>query len=1201
MPMRGRNGALRKLGLLVAAIVVVALWGTTASALAGAPITLSTSGSNPDVAVDSAGTAHIVWDGTGSAAGNLEYCQIPAGGTACADAQSFPTTDEGNARVLLGPSAEEVVLLDTGAGGTDTAVNAWVSMDGGQTFSSGPNGAGGVVGGGFTTQGGSDADRFDTDQRPAFGPGGFGASWMDGDGYYENFPVNAGPPVDSGQPSTTSQDTQLFTTCGYPDPDSIALLNSTTPVAECVDSPSGAVYYRVGTGQGNVNDASTGSWGPVQSLPGEGGAQGAWIAGGSRGVYLLYNAPDGSADVRALVNGTFGAPVKLADNTFVEGFSEDPTGNLFAVTQDPEFGSTTNRQQRVFTSPDGVNWTEVPLDLTGVEANSGNASAQVAGCAAAGAGSTGSGFITFNSVASASPNTIYAESFGAAPCGGFQGTGNCPTHLTVGAAQLIATSGCFTAGPGGTYTTAGQVEMNGLLIAPAGASSHARHEARAAVAGQLVIDTVNKTISSAGSPTVIQASNIVLGKQSLDWLLPGAGGGDLTDVSQNGHGLPVSFDPSAIGSKVLGFAISGQVTPDLEPQGMASLPVNVTMPSPIGGFIGSAPTDDLPLTTANSIPGGLSLSPGSVTISIPTVSLGIAELHPFTLSYDSDPEVFDGDIGLQLPVIGNGFDMAFEFQQGRFVYGKLDIEFGNDVPLFPDVFLQKVNILVAARRGNVCAMPATMNDGPTQIGGGVTVAVGPVILGKSLFSVDGEATYTFPESSCHEPGVFAITGTGKIVGFPVATAGVSFATDGNVALNGSLGIGSTSSFGIFAGFEGDVGFHKPFPFYAGASGDAYVFGIKVPGPSFAISSVGTEACLPLLGYVEYKWHGGLSGGWTVTCSFDDLKPEGFASRAGVAGASIALQVPRRSSGEEIELRTGSGVPSATLDGPHGERVVIPALAAGKPGSLTVTPAADIGLAAAGDYAVIRLNHPAAGRWTIQPAPGSPKITGLLTAQQLPPVHVHAHVTASRGPTRSLVYRSTPLQGRSIAFVETGAGNVRRVIATVRREQGRIRFQPEYGPGGRRKIVAQITQRGFNVGRPVTVATYTAPGPVKLTRPQNVKVRRHGTRITISWDRVAGAARYVVRAILHDGRSLVFLRDAGAHTVTVRSVPGFDAGKVMVAALDAVNQPGPIGTVKLKALKATCLKPRAVRGKLVCAKPKHKKPRHKKPRHGKHHG
>ena len=297
----------------------------------------------------------------------------------------------------------------------------------------------------------------------------------------------------------------------------------------------------------------------------------------------------------------------------------------------------------------------------------------------------------------------------------------------------------------------------------------------------------------------------------------------------------------------------------------------------------------------------------------------------------------------------------------------------------------------------------------------------------------------------------------------------------------------------------------------------------------------------------------------MTCSFDDLEPQGFASRAGAAGPAGQAGLAHRDSCGRHRPR-GGGRLRGHSPPPSGGRPLDDPLRAG-----------------------LAQDH--------RPAHGAATAAGPRAA----------HVTAGRGPTRSLIYRSTPLQGRSIAFVETGAGNVRRVIATVRHEHGRIRFQPEYGPGGRRKILAQITQRGFNVGRPVTVATYTAPGPVKLTRPENVKVRRHGTRITISWDRVSGVARYVVRAILHDGRSLVFLRDAGAHTVTVRAVPGFDAGKVMVAALDAVNQPGPIGTVKLKALKATCLKPRAVRGKLVCAKPKHKKPRHKKPRHGKPHG
>jgi hypothetical protein len=87
---------------------------------------------------------------------------------------------------------------------------------------------------------------------------------------------------------------------------------------------------------------------------------------------------------------------------------------------------------------------------------------------------------------------------------------------------------------------------------------------------------------------------------------------------------------------------------------------------------------------------------------------------------------------------------------------------------------------------------------------------------------------------------------------------------------------------------------------------------------------------------------------------------------------------------------------------------------------------------------------------------------------------------------------------------------------------------------------------------------------------------------------------VIRAVLADGRSLIYLRPPGAHSLVVPSVPGFDAGSVMVAALNPTNQPGPIGTVALRAKKPTCRHPKAVRGKLVCAgkKPiKHK--RHRK--------
>jgi hypothetical protein len=86
-------------------------------------------------------------------------------------------------------------------------------------------------------------------------------------------------------------------------------------------------------------------------------------------------------------------------------------------------------------------------------------------------------------------------------------------------------------------------------------------------------------------------------------------------------------------------------------------------------------------------------------------------------------------------------------------------------------------------------------------------------------------------------------------------------------------------------------------------------------------------------------------------------------------------------------------------------------------------------------------------------------------------------------------------------------------------------------------------------------------------------------------------------MLADVRSLLYLEPPSARTQTVPAVPGFDAGTVMVAALKSFNQPGPIGTVTLKALAPTCLHPTAVRGKLVC---KSKLPiKHKHKHHRRH--
>jgi len=1162
-----------------------------ASAVAGAPITLSANGVHPQVVVDTQGTADIVWEGQNADANTMQYCQIPAGGSACVTRLSFPGVD---ARILLGAAAGEVVLIDRAdSGSTPEAINVWVSADGGRSFDAGR------VGGDFTHPNGDGEPFFNLGAKPVFGPGGFSVSWLDSGGYYEDFPDNAGPPVGSNQPAANTQIAKIFPE-GCVGATNVALVNSNTPVASCEAQGTGSLYrmaYRTATGQGNINDASTGSWAAEQQFPVSGEENGEALASGPRGVYALYEGPEGNADVRRLLNGSFGPPTTLANLHGHSGtwdISQDGTGNLFAA-----YGANSDSSVplTVSTSSDGVAWTHVPLDLNGVKSTY-LFDARVAGCAAGDGSSATNGFVVFNA-----NSYIQAESLGKAPCGGNQGSGSCPTHLAVGAAQLIATTGCF-AKSGSTYKTSGGVELNGMMIDPSGGASRDLRRARRASIGQLVVDPVNKTIQDK-APALVQVSNIVLGKQPLDWLLPGAAG-QITDLANNA--LPVSFDPAAVGSTVLGFGINGLVTPSLKSDGTASLPVNVQMPSPIGGFIGPAPTDDLDLSSGNSIPGGLSLGVGSIDINIPDVSLGIAELKPFEIRYDSDPSVFEGKINILLPAIDSALDTHFLFQQGKFIEGDLTANLGMNVPIFSDVFLTQVGIKVFGKHGGCPPADWTPDDGsgpsPTYIGGFLNAGVGPIgpdgITGA--FNVIGDVSYTFPESECNQPGVFAVNGKGELFGVKVASAFVRYSTDGDLALGAGFDIGDPSVADIYGNVGGELAVNPVrFDLYGDVGAD--VLGLKLVDVKVIGSSVGIDGCLLVagqnIGELGYKWGGKVSGSLLQGCDIASFVPAGLSLPPGFArdghaasASSVAVNVPAHVPVEGIALTGSGGAPLVRLTGPGGQQVITPTPAAPGRSALSVTPAAAIAVSPS-DHEVspqdgetlIKLRDPQAGTWRITPLPGSAAILAIDTAKGLPAVSVSAHVALGAGRARVLIYRSTPAPGRMVTFLEKQASGAMHTIGSTTGRGGRIRFLLGGGPAGPRTILAEVTERGMALSQ-LAVATYTAPGPARLGRPRYVRVTRHGSKIMVSWGNVSGAARYVVRAILKDGRSLVFLEAPSRHSLSMGAVPGFDAGNVMVAGLDPANHPGLIATTRLKPIRFTCRHPRSVRGKLACnAKPK----------------
>lgn len=1163
------------LGAVIVAAAVLLF--TSASALAATPtITLSSAGESPNVAVDpSSGDAYIVWIDYGT--GAMDYCKVPAGGGACAVRLSFPVPflTAGSAKVIIG-SAGQVILTDEGGGTAD--VEAYVSSDGGNTFTA--EGKEGSIGGCCSIG------------QAVLGPGAFTVSEIDSGGNYQAVPFTpAGPPSTSDDPPANTESAQLFP--GGCQSQSVAMVNSLSPVAECTDQNDGrSVSYRVFTPSASCGDVDNAScWGATGQIADSGGSGQAAVAGGLRGVYAFYEngASEGVVSRLNTATGSFGSAAQVAKITeggATNDLSEDSYGNLYAAY----LAGPNDTQLGVSTSSDGTSWTAAKLGLTTENGTVGTVS--VAGCA------PGNGFLVWDESAS----HVYAKSLGTAPCGTSESSSTCPTSLTVGAAYLQASSGCFAAaGSGGhvrahiaaaqDYTTSDPFEMNGITIDPR---------------GQMNIDTVNRTLDDVHS-ALVTASNLALADAPIDWAVPPAGGalqglnqGQLANLRNGGQ--PVAFTPSAVNGSVLtngvvnnllSFPIQGEVIPSLLAGGKALLPANIPLPSPVSGLLGGTqPTGLANLTSGDDIPGGLSLGQNAVTISEQDVFLGLAELKPFTISYDRGADTFDGQIGLYFPEVPNtSFNLHLEFVHGKFAEGDLLANLGDSVPIYPDVFLNTVGLHVEDRSGGCPAADWEPGDGgsnPTYFGGELGVALGPILSSlPPVLQITANASYTFPEADCG-PGVFSISGDADLFGFPVANAYTNFTTGADITLGANVSIGD-HALGLDVSVAGGVGIHKPYPFFASGKADVYVGGIAF-GPVVEVSSIGVGACLSPLGEIEYTWASkSLSGGLLESCDLSNLTPVGLdAARA--ADAPLTVQVPRGQSAYGIALKAASGAPLVELKGPGGETITTPTPAAAAPAAITTTAAADIAVAPSENGTLIKLLRPRAGTWTVTPLAGSPGITSLSTARGLPPAAVRAHVRVARNGIHELDYTSTPAPGRVVTFVEEGRGVAQPIGRTTKR-RGQIRFVPTAGPRGRRTILADVTANGLLLSQ-LKVARYTAPGPPRLRAPRHVTAKRHREQLRISWDRVRGAIRYAVRTMLKDGRANVLIVPAARHAVTIDTVPDFDRGSIMVAALNAANQPGPIGRVKLRSVKPACKSPRAVRGKLVCTAHRAKRRHHK---------
>jgi hypothetical protein len=299
-------------------------------------------GSAPDVAVDAAGTAHVVWldlsQGVGQA--RTVYCRIPRGARACTNPQVLYTGNYSTApRVLLRSPQTVIVLLGNDfCSPTDNCMRIRVSADGGLSFALGTRI---VAVGSFYADAGGEA--------------------VDGPGDSLSF-------VSEGNPTLTFTNSSLA--LGAQPTSMRAVLTPSYVYGATVGLYGNVpvVVYRDGDVLRwrryvyslicqNLNAAAC--WSPAQAIDtGPFGAR-ASLAGGPSGLFLYYEqGPTGATQgvVRKFTGSGWSQAAPVTGTGYLRpgDLSQDASGRLHATWFNN--GGADSRLLQWRTSTDGVNW-----------------------------------------------------------------------------------------------------------------------------------------------------------------------------------------------------------------------------------------------------------------------------------------------------------------------------------------------------------------------------------------------------------------------------------------------------------------------------------------------------------------------------------------------------------------------------------------------------------------------------------------------------------------------------------------------------------------------------------------------------------------------------------------------------------------------------------------------------------------------------
>jgi len=1051
--------------------VLVALVSVVLAAAVGAPVAAAQRptptppvalgpGSEADVLVDEAGTAHIAFmeDG-GEGPDVLRYCRLPRRAAACdnppatqrlvpaQDLDAFPGNNPRGNLDTFGPRVVRIgddlgiltarccnVVRHPDGELRDRTTYLYLSADGGESFSE-P----GIVGTAVPSFG---VVVWGTDEEPRI------TITEENRGEIRAQTIEAGRYTARAAVLDTAADGFFI---------SGVAVEGGLPVFAVGNVRE--TRLRRYTGAGDPNDAA--SWTAPVTVPGDL----VELVDGPDGPHMLsIGRRPGTLQLDRIVPGGGTERVGAPPRVNVGHVVQDGGGRFVSVGVDA-FGDAF-----ALVSPDGVSWPDP--ERPGGEPVANIGAPRGGEPTAAAATEDGGGFL----VAVADPGTVVAVPFGPQVRTGRPGLagragGGLPAgavagcEVRVGGVRVAPDAGGCLLGERGARRriSTGPVNFNGLTIVP-DPGVRIRVDARSGV-----VDSTGRVRVLARRAPI----DVLLHEGRLDLRLPTRA--QAAQQSRDGMLLGV-MNVERARSIMAGFRLRGSAHVVLSGEG-TRIPVTVELPSIFKGS-----RADAMLSTDR---GGLKLE--SLQMELGGAALGPVEVG-FKINWQRVDTRWGGELELE---VDGAFELEVEaeFARGEFVSGDVKAS-----PPFPGLPLDKFAVFYLTGAGLGLGL-----DERVELRGSTTFGIlpGP---GRHLIGAEGQVALAVPR----DPGPVELraTGIGKLFDLvPMNSSELVFRTNGFLSLRGGLALGSREKGGIFSTVG--LAFDLPRKLFQGeAVAEACApLGLDAfcGGTSALVSNTGIAACVKLV-TVGYRWGQSLPGG----LSFDigcDLEP--YRVPVGATAAQdgpTAFTVPSGATAMRVRV-TGAGgaLPSVVLVGPGGARLT--------PAPLTGTdadaqaPALLMADPAAGQAQVL-LQRPAAGRWRVEAQPGSPEVARLETGAGLPPAAISGSVR--RGALR---YRVQRRPGERVTFVDEGPEGDW-VLGRARRASGSLALDAPIARGGRHTVVALVERGGLPVRR-VRVASYTARTPGRPARVRGLRVRRVRGGVRATWNAVPGATRYRV--------------------------------------------------------------------------------------------